>query len=152
MCHRCRNDNIGFVVLVRRLKERDCYDLLRDECGFTHYGVRVVARRYMWSDRWRRALEKEKQQFKIDNGDEIEAIALRCLDLTLWIQGERYWLSHGIIQSNRLRFVGRLAWRSLRRLAGLWNTIRNRNKRFGNLWINFANTRSESWKNDGLKT
>ena len=67
------------MVLVKRLKERDCYDLLRDECGFTHYGVRVVARRYMWSDRWRRALEKEKQQFKIDNGDEIEAIALRCL-------------------------------------------------------------------------
>ena len=64
---------------MKRLKERDCYNLLRDECGFTHYGVRVVARKYMWSPRWRRALEKEKQQFKLDNAEEIEAIALRCL-------------------------------------------------------------------------
>lgn len=64
---------------MKRLKERDCYALLRDECGFTHYGVRVVAHRYMWSERWKRALEKEKKVFKEMMAEDIEALALQCL-------------------------------------------------------------------------
>lgn len=61
------------------MKERECYALLRDECGFTHYGVRVVAHRYMWSERWKRALEKEKKAFKEMMAEDIEVIAVQCL-------------------------------------------------------------------------
>lgn len=74
-----RFDYIGCVVLLKRMKERDCYALLRDECGFTHYGVRVVAHRYMWSERWKRALEKEKKAFKEMMAEDIEVIALQCM-------------------------------------------------------------------------
>ena len=58
-----RHINLGGVVLVRLSKERECYRLLRGECDLTHYQVRTLAYRNFPSQRWVRAVGKEREVF-----------------------------------------------------------------------------------------
>ena len=64
---------------MKRLGERDCYALLRDECGFTHWGVRTVVHTFMPSPRWTRAIEKERTLFIKSLDSQIDTIALQCM-------------------------------------------------------------------------
>lgn len=64
---------------MRLGKERECYRLLREECGLTHYQVRTLAYRNFPSQRWVRAIGKERATFVESMQPEIEAIALQCM-------------------------------------------------------------------------
>jgi len=64
---------------MRLGKERQCYRLLREECGFTHHQVRTLAYRNFPSQRWVRAIGKERTTFVESMQSEIEAIALQCV-------------------------------------------------------------------------
>lgn len=64
---------------MRLGKERECYRLLRNEVGLTHYQIRTIAYRHFPSDRWVRAVGKEREAFVKSMESEIEAIALQCM-------------------------------------------------------------------------
>lgn len=74
-----RNFNTGPVVFVRLGNERATYRVLRDKCGFTHYGVRTVAYRHLHTPRWVRAIGKERKEFVEYNTPVIEALAVQCM-------------------------------------------------------------------------
>lgn len=63
---------------MRRMEERQTYDVLRD-VGFTHYGTHVMVKRHLYTRRWGRALEKEKAAFIEDNKKIIQDLAMQCL-------------------------------------------------------------------------
>ena len=64
---------------MRLGKERICYNLLRGEVGLTHYQVRTLAYRHMASQRWVRAIGKERAIFVEENAELIDSIAFQCL-------------------------------------------------------------------------
>ena len=64
---------------MKRGEERDCYTLLREQCGFTHFGVRTVVLAFMPSPRWKRALEKERAVFIKSMDSDIDSLALQCM-------------------------------------------------------------------------
>lgn len=64
---------------MRLGKERECYRLLREEVGLTHYQVRTLAYRNFQSKRWVRAIGKERAAFVESKRSEIEDIAIQCL-------------------------------------------------------------------------
>ena len=64
---------------MRLGKERVCYNLLRGEVGLTHYQVRTLAYRHMASQRWVRAIGKERAIFVEENAELIDSIAFQCL-------------------------------------------------------------------------
>lgn len=64
---------------MKRGEERNCYTLLREQCGFTHYGVRTVVHTYMPTPRWLRAIQKERALFIKAVDPEIDSIAIQCM-------------------------------------------------------------------------
>lgn len=64
---------------MKRMAERDCYTLLREQCGFTHFGVRTLVHTFMPSPRWKRALEKERAVFIKSMDSDIDILALQCM-------------------------------------------------------------------------
>lgn len=64
---------------MKRMEERNCYTLLREQCGFTHYGVRTVVHTYMPSQRWFRAIQKEGALLIKAVDPEIDSIAIQCM-------------------------------------------------------------------------
>lgn len=78
MRHRHRDDDTGPVVLMKRMEERQTYDVLRD-VGFTHYGTHVMVKRHLYTRRWGRALEKEKAAFIKKNEKIIHDLSMQCL-------------------------------------------------------------------------
>lgn len=63
---------------MRRMEERQTYDVLRD-VGFTHYGTHVMVKRHLYTRRWGRALEKEKAAFIEQNQQLIDDLTMQCL-------------------------------------------------------------------------
>ena len=76
---RSGNINAGPVVFVKLSNERATYRLLRDKCGFTHYGARTVAYRHLHTPRWVRAIGKERKAFVDENMELIQTLALQCM-------------------------------------------------------------------------
>ena len=64
---------------MRLGKERECYRLLMNEVGLTHYQIRTIAYRNMNSKRWVRAIGKERAKFVERMESEIDAIAVQCM-------------------------------------------------------------------------
>ncbi len=60
-------------------RERECYRLLMNEVGLTHYQIRTIAYRHMQSKRWVRAIGKERASFVQSMEPQIEAVALQCM-------------------------------------------------------------------------